>query len=113
MQSLYFVTSLYICTLDRVMSDDHWSLSLNETMDHLAMAYSVHWYCHVLRREDGHFLRMVLDFEVDGQKRKGRLKRTWRKHVEEESVNVDFRREDVLCRLKWSVGVTKIAAGLR
>ena len=28
-------------------------LGLNETMDQLAMANSVSWYAHVLRREDG------------------------------------------------------------
>ena len=27
---------------------------LNETICHLAMANSVHWYGHVLNREDGH-----------------------------------------------------------
>ena len=40
---------------------------LNEIIDWLAMANSVCWYCHVLRREDGHVLRSTLDFEVEGQ----------------------------------------------
>ena len=34
--------------------------SLNETIDQLAMANSVHWYGHVSRREDGYVLRRVL-----------------------------------------------------
>ena len=55
-------------------------------MDQLAMASSVRWYGHVLRREDGHVLRMALDIEVDGQRRKQRPKRTWKKQVEEEWV---------------------------
>ena len=37
-------------------------LGLNETIDQLAMASSVHWYGHVLRRYNGHVLRRVLDF---------------------------------------------------
>ena len=41
-------------------------LGLKETMDQLAMANSVRWYCHVLRREDGHVLGRALDFEVEG-----------------------------------------------
>ena len=41
-------------------------------MDQLVMANSVHWYGHVLRREDGHVLRMALDFELE-------TKRTWKK----------------------------------
>ena len=40
-------------------------LDLNETVDHLAMANCGHWYCHVLRTEDGHILRRGLDFEVE------------------------------------------------
>ena len=42
--------------------------SLNETIDQLDIANSVHWYGHVLRR--------ALDFEVEGQRKKMRLKRT-------------------------------------
>ena len=48
------------------------------------MVNSVHWHSHVLRRE-----RTVLslegsfDFEVEGQRKKGRLKRTWKKQVED------------------------------
>ena len=34
-----------------------------------------------------------------------------KKQVEEESVKVGIRREDALCRSKWSVGVNQIAAG--
>ena len=45
---------------------------LNETIDQLVVANSVYWYCHVLRREDGHVLRRALDFEVKGQRKKGR-----------------------------------------
>ena len=41
-------------------------LGLNETMDQLAMANSVCWYGHVLRREDDHVLRRALGFEADG-----------------------------------------------
>ena len=85
-------------------------LGLNETIDQLAIANSVRWYGHVLRRWDGHVLRRALDFDVDGQRRKGRLKRTWRMLVEEESLKVGSRREDVLCRSKWSVGVNQNAA---
>ena len=52
------------------------------------MANSVCWYGHVLRR--------ALDFEVEGQSKKWRPKRTWKKQVEIESVMAGLRREDVL-----------------
>ena len=60
-------------------------LGLRETIDQLAMANSVRWYGHVLRREDGHVLRRALDFKVEGQRKKGRPKRTWKKQDDEES----------------------------
>ena len=69
---------------------------LKETIDQLAMANSVHWYIHVLRREDDHVIRRALDFEVEGQRKKGRPKRMWKKQVEEESMKVGFRRKDAL-----------------
>ena len=47
-------------------------LGLNETIDQLAVANCVCWYCHVLRREVGHVLRRALDFEVEGQRKNGR-----------------------------------------
>ena len=88
-------------------------LGLEETIDQLAMANSVRWYGHVLRRMNGHILRRALYFEVKGQRRKGRPRRTWKRQVEEEGVEVGLRREDALCRSRWSVSVSKIAAGLR
>ena len=53
----------------------------------------------------------MLYFEVEAQRKKGRPKRTWT--VKEGSVKVGLRREDALCRLKWSIGVNQIVAGLR
>ena len=87
-------------------------LGLNEAIDQLAMTYHVRWYGHVLWREDGHIFGRVLDFEVEGQCKKGRPRRTWKKQVEEESVKIGLRRKDTLCRSYWSAGVNKIAAGL-
>ena len=49
-------------------------LGFSETTE-LAMASSVRWYGHVLRREDGLVLRGAFDFEVNGQRKNGRPKR--------------------------------------
>ena len=51
-------------------------LGSNEAIGQFAMAYSVRWFGHVLRREDGHVLRRTLDFEVECQRKKVRSKRT-------------------------------------
>ena len=75
-------------------------LGLKETIDQLALANSVHRYGNVLWSEDGHILRRALDIEVEGQRRKGRLKKTWEEQVEEESVKVGLGLEDAICRSK-------------
>ena len=54
-------------------------MGVNETIDQLAVANSVHWYRHVLRIKVGHVLRRALDFEVEGQKMKWRPKNTCKK----------------------------------
>ena len=52
-------------------------MGLKETMDQLAMGNNVCWYGHVLRTEDGHVLRRALDILIEGQRKKGMLKRTY------------------------------------
>ena len=63
----------------------------------------------MLRREDGHVLSWASDFKVEGQRKKWRTKRTWKKQVEEESVKVGLSREDAPCRSKWIIGVNLIS----
>ena len=89
------------------------TLGLKGTMNQLAMVNSARWHGHVSRREDGYVLRTALDFEFEGQRKKWRPKRTWKMLVEEESMKVGLRKKDAPCRSMWSVGVNKIAAGLR
>ena len=55
-------------------------LHLNELIDELAIANSVCWYGHVLMGEDGYVLG-TLDSEIDDQRKKGKLKRWWKKQV--------------------------------
>ena len=99
---------------DRKQSTDlMFMLGLKETIDQLAMANSVPWNGHVLRREEGNVLRRALHFEVEGQRKKWRPKRMVKKQVEEESMKIGLRKEDALCRSKWSVCINKMVAGLR
>ena len=44
-------------------------LGLKETVVQMAKANGVRWYGHVLRRDDGHFLRKALEFEVKGKRK--------------------------------------------
>ena len=88
--------------IDRRRSTDLVSmLGFNETIDQLAMANSVHWYGHVLRRDDGHVLRRDVDVECHGKNERPKRKR----QVEEESMQDGFIKKDALCQSKWSVVV--------
>ena len=51
-------------------------LGLKETIDRLATANGVRWYGHVLRRDDDSVLRVALNLEVSGKRKRGRPKKT-------------------------------------
>ena len=44
----------------------------------MAKANGVRWYNHVLRRDDGHVLRKVLEFEVRRKRKPRRPKKMWK-----------------------------------
>ena len=46
-------------------------LGLKETIDQLATANGVKWYGHVLWRDDNRVLRVVLNLEVTGKRKRG------------------------------------------
>ena len=54
-------------------------------------------YGHVLRRDDDSVLRVALDLEVSGKRKRGRPKKTWKKQVEEETEKIGLK-EDALRR---------------
>ena len=58
------------------------------------MANRVRWYGHVLRRDSGHVLRKVLEFEVKGKRKRGRPKKMWKMQVEKENKSVGLEKED-------------------
>ena len=51
-------------------------LGLKETIDRLATANGVRWYGNVLRRDDDSVLRVILNLEVTGKRKRGRLQKT-------------------------------------
>ena len=87
-------------------------LGLKETIDRLATANGVRWYGHVLRRDDDSVLRVALNLEVSGKRKRGRPKKTWKKQVEEETEKIGLKKEDALRRDKWRDGVRAIAEGM-
>ena len=77
------------------------------------MVISVHWFSHVLRREDGHVLKRAFEFEVEGQTMEGRSQRSWKWPTEEKNMKVSLSREDMPCPSKWFVGINQNATNFR
>ena len=84
-------------------------LGLKETVVQMAKANGVRWYGYVLWRDDGHVLRKALKFEVKGKRKRGWPKKTWKTRVEKQSKRVGLGKKDTTNRVKWRVGVRKIA----
>ena len=77
--------------VDRKTTEEQMDLLwLKETIDRLAKVNEVRWYGNVLRRDDDRVLRIALDLEVTGRRKRGRLKKTWKKQVEEETEKIGF-----------------------
>ena len=77
----------------------------------MAKVNGVRWHGHVLRRDEGHVLRKALEFEVKGERKPGRPKKTWKMQEEKESKSVGLEKKDTMNRVRWRVGVREIAAG--
>ena len=65
----------------------------------------------MLRRDDNNVLRVALNLKVSGKRKRGRLRKTWKKLVEEETEKIGLK-ENALRRDKWRDGVRAIAEGM-
>ena len=88
-------------------------LGLKETLDKMAKANGIRWYGHVVRRDDESILKKAMMFEVNGPRKRGRPKQTWKKQVEENIKKIGLRVEEATDRARWREGVRAIAEGMR
>ena len=88
-------------------------LCLKKTLDRMAKANGVRWYGHVIRREDDNILKKAMIMEVNGQRKRGRPKVTWKRQVEESVKKVGLKIEEAADRTGWREGVRAIAEGMR
>jgi len=59
------------------------------------------WYGHVLRKEDTDWVKKCMEYEVEGSRRRGRPKRTWREVVQKDCQARSLNREDAMDRGRW------------
>ena len=67
----------------------------------MASCNSVRWYGHVLRREEDDILRKALCFKVEGQRRRGWPRKTWKNQVKDDIRKIGLKKENALNRSKW------------
>ena len=60
------------------------------------------WYGLVLQKDDDDdFVKKCMEYEVEGPRRRGRPKRTWREVVREDCQARKLNNEDAMVRCKW------------
>ena len=99
--------------VNRKMEDLMEMLGLKETLDRMAKANGVRWYGHVIRRDDDNILKKSMMLEVNGKRKQGWQKMTWRKQVGESVKEVGLKIEEAADRTRWREGVRAIAEGMR
>ena len=65
----------------------------------------------MVRRDDESILKKAMMFEVNGPRKRGRPKQTWKKQVEENIKKIGLKVEEAKDRARWREGV--IAEGMR
>ena len=69
-------------------------LGLTETLDKMAQANGVRWYGHVVSRDEESVLKKAMVLQVNGQRKRGRPKQTWKRQVEESLKKIGLRVEE-------------------
>ena len=88
-------------------------LGLKETLDRMAKANGVRWYGHVIRRDGDNILKKAMMLKVNGKRKRGRPKMTWRKQVEESAKEVGLKIEEAADRTRCREGVRAIVKEMR
>ena len=89
------------------------TVGLKKTLDRMAKAYGVRWYGHVIKREGDNIPKKAMVMEVNGHRKRGQPKMTWKKQVEESVKKVGLKIEEVADRTRWREGMRAIAEGIR
>jgi len=65
------------------------------------------WYGHVLRKEND-WVKKCMEYEVEGQRPRGRPRRIWREVVREDCQLCKLNKEDAMDRSKWRKLITDV-----
>jgi hypothetical protein len=92
---------------DRKSSSELMSMvRLSEDIVTLVRKSKLRWYGHVMRRDEGVWIRRVLEFEVAGEIGRGRPPMGWKEQVEKDMVKAELRRDNAQVRVACRRGVS-------
>jgi len=99
--------------MDRKSTKDLMNMiGLTALIEMTVKANALQWFGLVLRTEKNSALKVVLDFEVLGKRKRGRPKSTWRGKVKENLKIADLNEEDAFNCTKWRRGVWTLKIGV-
>ena len=78
-----------------------WELLYADDIALVLQQNRLRWYGHVLRKDDDDWVKKCMEYEVEGLRPRGRLKRTWREVVREDCQARKLNKEDAVDRCKW------------
>ena len=59
------------------------------------------WYGHVLQKKDNDWVKICMEYEVEGARPRGRPKKTWREIVKKDCQVHALNREDAMDCSRW------------
>ena len=67
----------------------------------------------MVSRDEESILKKAMMLQMNGQRKRGRPKQTWKRQVEESLKKIGLRVEETTDRPRWREGVRAIAEGMR
>ena len=74
------------------------------SIDYIALVLQqnrLRWYGHVLQKDDDDWVKKCMEYEVEGQRPRGRPKTTWREVIREDCQARKMNEVDAIDRCKW------------
>jgi hypothetical protein len=72
---------------DKITNEELWRITKQKQIEIRIKRWKWNWIGHTLRKETGAIEKIALDWNPQGYRRRGRLKRTWRRTIEDEIRN--------------------------
>jgi len=69
---------------DKITYEELWRITHQKSIENQVKRRKWNWIGHTLRKETGATEKIALDWNPQGYRRRGRLKRTWRRAIEDE-----------------------------